>query len=118
LPKNIPVGNVWKISQINHQTGIERVKILKVSDLYQVNLEKFMHKYNADILPSSFDNLFSKLHCIHDYGTRQQVSGIFHHKRVRTDFMAKKCGNMQVLLHGFAFLMILKCYHYIRFPIE
>jgi len=73
---------------------MERVKILKVSDLYQVKLEKFMHKYNADILPSSFDNVFSKLHCIHDYGTRQQVSGIVHHKRVGTDFMVKKCCNM------------------------
>jgi len=27
------------------------LKILKVSDLYQLNLEKFMYKYNADILP-------------------------------------------------------------------
>ena len=34
------------------------LKILKVSDLYQLNLEKFMYKYNADILPSSFDNFF------------------------------------------------------------
>jgi len=30
-----------------------------------------MYKYNADILPSSFDNFFSKLPCIHDHGTRQ-----------------------------------------------
>ena len=45
-----------------------------------------MYKYNADILPSSFDNLFSKLYNIHDHGTRQQVSGNFHHKRVRTDY--------------------------------
>ena len=43
-----------------------------------------MYKYNADILPSSFDNFFSKLCNIHDHGTRQ-VSGNFYHKRVRTD---------------------------------
>jgi len=65
------------------------LKILKVSDLYQLNLEKFMYKYNADILPSSFDCFFSKLHCIHDHGTRQQVSGNYHHKRVRTDYGKK-----------------------------
>ena len=35
------------------------LKILKVSDLYQLNLKKFMYKYNANILPSSFDNFFS-----------------------------------------------------------
>jgi len=37
------------------------LNIIKVSNLYQLNLEKFMYKYNADILPSSFDNFFSKL---------------------------------------------------------
>jgi len=45
-----------------------------------------MYKYNADVLPSSFDNFFWKLHNTHDHGTRQQVSGNFHHKRVRTDY--------------------------------
>jgi len=65
------------------------LKILKVSDLYELNLEKFMYKYNADILPSSFNNFFSKLHCIHDHATRQQVSGNYHHKRVRTNYGKK-----------------------------
>ena len=46
-----------------------------------------MYKYNADILPSSFD--FSKLYNIHDHVTRQQVSGNFHHKPVRTDYGKK-----------------------------
>ena len=45
------------------------LNIIKVSDLYQLNLEKFMYKYNADILPSSFDNFFSKLYNIHDHST-------------------------------------------------
>ena len=48
-----------------------------------------MYKYNADILPSSFNSFFSKLHCIHDYATRQQVSGNYHHKRVRTNYGKK-----------------------------
>jgi len=65
------------------------LKILKLSDLYQHNLEKFMYKYNADILHSSFDNFFSKLYNIHGHGTRQQVSGNFHHKRVRTNYGKK-----------------------------
>ena len=37
---------------------LKLLKILKVSDLYQLNLEKVMCKYNADILPSSFGNFF------------------------------------------------------------
>jgi len=74
-------------------------------------------KMSKCILPSSFNNFFSKLHCVHDHATRQQVSGNYHHKRVRTDY-GKKCCNVLVLLHGVAFLIILKCYHYICFPIE
>ena len=68
---------------------VKLLKILKVSDLYQLNFETFMYKYNADILPYSFDNFFSKLYNIHDHGTRQQVSGNSHHKRVRTPYGKK-----------------------------
>jgi len=64
------------------------LKTLKVSesDLYQLNLEKFMHKHNTNILPSSFDNFFSKLCNLHDHGIRQQFSENFHHKRVRAEY--------------------------------
>ena len=62
------------------------LNILKVSDLYQPHLNKFMYKHNADNLPSSFDNVFTKLHCIHDHGTKQHVSEHFHHKCVRTNY--------------------------------
>jgi len=48
-----------------------------------------MYKYTADILHSSFNNVFSKLHCVPDHATRQQVSGNYHHKRVRTDYGKK-----------------------------
>ena len=73
-----------------------------------------MYMYNADILRSSFNNFFSKLHWVHDHATWQQVSGNYHHKRVRTDY-GKKCCNTLVMLHWLAFLIILKCYHYICF---
>ena len=44
-----------------------------------------MYMYNADILPSSFNNFFSKLHWVHDHATRL-VSGTYHRKRVGTDY--------------------------------
>jgi len=47
-----------------------------------------MYKYNVNIMPSSFDNVFSKLHYMHDHGTRQ-VSENFHHKRVWTYYGKK-----------------------------
>ena len=62
------------------------LKVLKVSDLYQLNSEKFLYKYDTDMLPSSFDNFFLKLHNMHDHGTRQQVLGNLHRKLVTTDY--------------------------------
>ena len=76
--RTISAKNIFKLLKI----------LISVSDLYQLNLEKFMYKYNVDILPSSFDNFFSKLYNIHDCGTRQ-VSGNYHHKRVRTAYGKK-----------------------------
>jgi len=90
--KNSSVQNrLLKYMAISNRTSsasnlFKLFKILKVSDLHQLNVEKFMYKYNADILPPSFDNFFSKLYNIHDHGTRQQVSENFHHRRVRTDY--------------------------------
>jgi len=52
-----------------------------------------MYKYNANILPSSFDIFFSKLRSIHDHGTRQQRAENFHHKRVGT-VCVKNCCSM------------------------
>ena len=46
-----------------------------MSDLYQLNLSNFMYKCNAYILHSW--KFFWKLHGIHDYGTRQEVSEFF-----------------------------------------
>jgi len=36
-----------------------------------------MYKYNADILPSSFDNFFSKLYNIHIMAQDNKFHGIF-----------------------------------------
>jgi len=46
-------------------------------------LANFINNYtsNPNFL---FHNIFSKLHSIHDNGTRKQVSENFCHKRVRT----------------------------------
>jgi len=56
-----------------------------VSDLYPPNLAKFMQKDSANILPS-FDKYLFYLYNIHDHGTKQQVSGGFDLRSVRSDY--------------------------------
>ena len=68
------------------------LKILKVSYLYQLNLEKFMYKYNADILPSSFDNFFWKLYNIHIMA-QDKFQGIFIINMLEL-IRVKKCCNV------------------------
>lgn len=55
----------------------------------QLNLAKFMYEHNANILPSFFDNFFSKQYNMHNHGTRQPVSDNFYHKRVITEYGKK-----------------------------
>ena len=83
---------------VKYMTFINRTSIqVQATFLNYLKFSKFLictnliwYKYSADILPSSFHNFFSKLYNTHDHGTRQQVSGNFHHKRVRTDYGKKK----------------------------
>jgi len=59
-------------------------------------LEKFMCKYNANILPSSFDNFFfiKTLQHTQHHGTSQQALENFHRKHVRSEnYCGEKCCN-------------------------
>jgi len=73
-PVRVLQNRILKYMSFSNRTSSAKnvfklLKILKVSYLYLLNLEKFMFKYNADILPTSFDNFFSKLYSIRGDGT-------------------------------------------------
>ena len=66
-PAQVLQNQIVKYKTFSNRTSsasniLKLLKILKVSDLHQLDLEKFVYKYNDDILPSSFDNVFSKLY--------------------------------------------------------
>jgi len=67
------------------------LKILKVSDLYQLNLGKFMYKYNGDILPFSFDNFFQNYTACMAQDDKFQEIGIIN---VLELIIVKICCNM------------------------
>ena len=46
------------------------LKILKFDKIYLYHLGKYMYLYHNNLLPSSFENLFSCMNQIHKYGTR------------------------------------------------
>ena len=48
----------------------EQFKLLKLNDLYHLNLGKFMYKYNHNALPSCFNSFFTLTSNIHSYDTQ------------------------------------------------
>ena len=63
-PVQVLQNRILKYISFTKRTSANNIfkllKILKVSDLYQLNLKTFMYKYNADIVPSPFNNFFFK----------------------------------------------------------
>ena len=57
-------------------------KILKINDLYHLQLGQFMYNYNNNLLPHTFDSMFPKNQSFHKYPTRQ--SDEFHLPLLRT----------------------------------
>jgi len=40
--------------------------------MFQIEIAKFMFKFNNQMLSASFNNYFIKLDCVHRYDTRQK----------------------------------------------
>ena len=53
----------------------QKLKILKLQDLFQLELALFMFKYKSNTLPLNLTNLFQNLDKIHNKGTRSISHG-------------------------------------------
>ena len=61
-----------------------KLNILKLNDVYKLEVAKFMYRYQNGKLPENFDHLFINLDSIHKYGTRQSTNQGFYMIRTRT----------------------------------
>ena len=50
-----------------------QLKILKIEDIYNIEVSKFMYKHSINDLPIDLSNLFQHTSNIHGYGTRQST---------------------------------------------
>ena len=55
----------------------KKLNILKLEDLYYVELEKFMYLFYNKKTPKIFNNFFEKITEIHSYHTRQVSDSMF-----------------------------------------
>ena len=68
-------------------------KLLKLQDIYRLELAKFMYKLEHNKLPNLLNNNFVKITNHHKYGTRQAITSYYFLPRV-----GKKITQNQLLL--------------------
>ena len=51
----------------------KQLKLLKLEDIYILELSKFMQKLNCNMTPKAFEKNFVKLENVHSYSTRQKT---------------------------------------------
>ena len=61
--------------------------ILKLNDLYYHRLGIFMYKYTHNMLPQTFNHLFSLTSSVHSYETRSSSRGDLYVSKNRTCFL-------------------------------
>ena len=60
------------------------LNILKMDDLFNLNLGKFMFKYKHGLLPASTNDCFKSVSSVHSHGTRSASKGDYYVNYNRT----------------------------------
>jgi hypothetical protein len=71
----------------------EKYNVLKIEDMYNLELGVFMYKYSINDLPNAFDSYFMKRSNIHSYPTRHNNDlQLTKNKRIFSDHGIRTCG--------------------------
>ena len=69
----------------------ESIKILKVKDIYELEIAKFMYSYYHSNLLENFNNYFKYASKHHDYKTRSITADNFYLERAKTRNGLRSC---------------------------
>ena len=64
----------------------QNYKILKIDDVYKLDLGKFMYLYHVNDLPEIFETYFLSIDHAHHHNTRSKSNGNYFVNSVRTNF--------------------------------
>ena len=65
-------------------------KLLKLEDIYKLELSKYMHQLNCNMNPKILDKNFVKLESVHSYSTRQKTKNKYFLTRVNKTMSQKQ----------------------------
>ena len=71
----------------------KKLKLLKLTDVYKLELAKIMYQFHGGLLPKSFYDRFAKINAVHNYSTRQTKNLVYFKPRV------KKSIGKELILH-------------------
>jgi len=69
------------------------LNILKLHDIYRLELAKLMHKFHHEMLPTSFKDLFQKTVEVHCHNTRYATNQNYFIQQVSTNAGKKTISN-------------------------
>ena len=96
-PRNYPTTSLYS-----------KLKVLKINDMFQMEIAKFMFKFNNQMLPSFFNSYFIKLDKVHNYNTRQNSRNEFYQSF--TDSEIGKKSLHHVCLNSWKSIPLEKCH--------
>jgi len=70
-------------------TLYKSMKILKVKDIYELEIAKFMHSFHNNLLPANFENYFQTVSNHHNHYTTSIAKNNFYLKRTNSN---TRCG--------------------------
>ena len=59
-------------------------KILKIEDNFKLELGKFCFKFNNNLLPNTFNQIYTNISAIHQYSTRNSHNRFFRNQHNKT----------------------------------
>ena len=71
-----------------------KLKVLKIRDMFQMEIAKFMFQFNNQMLTSFFDSYFIKLDKVHNYNTRQKSRNEFYQSFIGSEIGKKSLHHM------------------------
>ena len=70
--------------RLSHATLYKSLNLLRLQDIYKLELAKFMHKASENALPHCLNNMFVRIDTIHRYPTSSRRKRVYYQNRVNS----------------------------------
>ena len=100
LNMNNIIRTITFSKKYSHVTNLYmNLNLLKLNDIYKLELAKFMYQLHYETVPKSFHDRFIKLCTIHNYSTRQKQNLVYFKPQIKKaigrELLAHRSSNLR-----------------------